>query len=254
VLDDEKARMGLIEDIGKYLGFLGQVFRRPQKYRITWRQIIVELKDIGIDSIWIVSLMSVFIGAVITLQTSANIDSPLVPRSVIGFTTRQSMVLEFSPTIIALILTGKVGSSIASQLGTMRITEQIDALTMMGIRSASFLVLPKIIAAIFFFPFLITLSMALGLFGGWLFGTMAGVITATDYIDGLRLEFDPFSYTYAMIKTVVFAFLITSISSFKGFYAKGSALEVAKASTSAVVGTSIAILITNFMLTQLLLL
>lgn len=246
--------MGFIEDFGQYLSFLRQVFKKPQKFRIAWQQFIVELKDIGLDSVWIVSLMSVFIGAVITLQTSANIDSPLVPSNVIGFTTRQSMVLEFSPTIIALILSGKVGSSIASQLGTMRITEQIDALTMMGVRSASFLVMPKITAAMFFFPFLITLSMFLGIFGGWLFGTLSGVITSFDYIDGLRFDFDPFSYTYAMVKTVVFAFLITSISSYKGFYAKGSALEVARASTSAVVGSSIAILIANYMLTQILLL
>jgi phospholipid/cholesterol/gamma-HCH transport system permease protein len=246
--------MRIIESFGKYLLFLKEVFRRPQKYRIAWRQFVFELKDIGLNSVWIVSLMSVFIGAVITLQTASNIDDPLVSPIIISFTTRQSMVLEFSPTIIALILTGKVGSSIASQLGTMRITEQIDALTMMGVRSASFLVMPKIFAAMFFFPFLVTISMFLGIAGGWVFGVMSGVITTVDYIGGLRLEFDPFSYTYAMIKTVVFAFLITSVASFKGYYAKGSALEVARASTQAVVDTSIAILVANYMLTQILLL
>lgn len=246
--------MRIIEDFGRYLLFLKEVFRRPQKYRIAWRQFLIELREIGINSVWIVSLMSVFIGAVITLQTASNVDDPLVSPIIISFTTRQSMILEFSPTIIALILTGKVGSSIASQLGTMRITEQIDALTMMGVRSASFLVMPKIAAAVFFFPFLVTLSMFLGIAGGWVFGVMSGVISTVDYIDGLRLEFDPFSYTYAMIKTVVFAFLITSISSFSGYFAKGSALEVARASTSAVVNTSIAILIANYMLTQILLL
>jgi len=246
--------MGVIEDFGKYLVFLTDVFRKPQKFRIAWKQFVIEVKDIGLDSVWIVSLMSIFIGAVITLQTSANIDSPLVPSNVIGFTTRQSMLLEFSPTMIALILSGKVGSSIASQLGTMRITEQIDALTMMGVRSASFLVMPKIAASIFFFPFLITLSMYLGMFGGWLFGTLSGVISSFDYIDGLRYMFNPYDYSYAMVKTIVFAFLITSISSYKGFFAKGSALEVARASTNAVVSSSIAILIANYMLTQILLL
>jgi len=246
--------MKLFSDIGKYAQFMTQVLAKPQKWRVSGRQIVQELHDIGVNSIGIVSLMSVFMGAVITLQTAANIDSPLIPAYTIGFTTRESILLEFSPTIIALILAGKVGSSIASQLGTMRITEQIDALAMMGVKSASFLVLPKIIAAVFFFPFLITLSMALGIFGGWLFGTLADVVTTVDYIDGLRFAFDPFSYTYAMIKTLAFAFLITSISAYNGFYAKGSALEVSRASTRAVVSSSIAILVSNYLITQILLL
>ena len=230
------------------------VLKRPQKWRVSARQLVQELNDIGVNSIGIVSLMSVFMGAVITLQTAANIDSPLIPAYTIGFTTRESILLEFSPTIIALILAGKVGSSVASQLGTMRITEQIDALAMMGVRSASFLVMPKIVAAVFFFPFLITISMALAIFGGWMFGTLAGVVATADYIEGLRVDFDSFSYTYAMIKTVVFAFLIVSISAYNGFYAKGSALEVSKSSTRAVVSSSIAILISNYLITQTLLL
>lgn len=246
--------MNFFVDIGRYSKFMVQVLKKPQKWRVSARQFVRELNDIGIDSIGIVSLMSVFMGAVITLQTAANIDSPLIPAYTIGFTTRQSILLEFSPTIIALILAGKVGSSIASQLGTMRITEQIDALAMMGVKSASFLVMPKISAAVFFFPFLITWSMGLGIFGGWMFGKLAGVVTTADYIDGLRLDFDSFSYTYAMIKTLVFAFLITSISAFNGYYAKGSALEVSKASTRAVVSSSIAILISNYLITQILLL
>ena len=246
--------MNFISDIGKYSKFMVTVLKPPQKWRVSAKQLIRELNDIGVDSIGIVSLMSVFMGAVITLQTAANIDSPLIPAYTIGFTTRQSILLEFSPTIIALILAGKVGSSIASQLGTMKITEQIDALAMMGVKSASFLIMPKIVAAVFFFPFLITLSMALGIFGGWVFGLLAGVVTTADYIDGLRLDFDSFSYTYAMIKTVMFAFLITSISAYNGYFAKGSALEVSKASTRAVVSSSIAILISNYLITQILLL
>jgi phospholipid/cholesterol/gamma-HCH transport system permease protein len=246
--------MNFISDIGRYSQFMVQVIKPPQKWKVSARQLVRELNDIGVDSIGIVSLMSVFMGAVITLQTAANIDSPLIPAYTIGFTTRQSILLEFSPTIIALILAGKVGSSIASQLGTMRITEQIDALAMMGVKSASFLVMPKVTAAVLFFPFLISCSMALGIFGGWVFGILAGVVTTADYIDGLRLDFDSFSYTYAMIKTVVFAFLITSISAFNGFYAKGSALEVSRASTRAVVSSSIAILISNYLITQILLL
>lgn len=246
--------MNFFTDIGKYTQFMTQVLKRPQKWRVSADQLVQEFNDIGVNSMGIVALMSVFMGAVITLQTAANIDSPLIPAYTIGFTTRESILLEFSPTIIALILAGKVGSSIASQLGTMRITEQIDALAMMGVKSASFLVMPKIIAAVFFFPFLITISMALAIFGGWLFGILAGVITTTDYIDGLRFDFDSFSYTYAMVKTVVFAFLITSISAYNGYYAKGSALEVSKASTRAVVSSSIAILVSNYLITQILLL
>lgn len=246
--------MNFISDIGRYSQFMALVLKRPQKWRVSSKQLIREFNDIGVNSIGIVSLMSVFMGAVITLQTAANIDSPLIPAYTIGFTTRQSIILEFSPTIIALILAGKVGSSIASQLGTMRITEQIDALAMMGVRSASFLVMPKILAAVLFFPFLITLSMGLGIVGGWIFGLLASVVTTADYIDGLRLDFDSFSYTYAMIKTVVFAFLVTSISAFNGYYAKGSALEVSKSSTRAVVSSSIAILISNYLITQILLL
>lgn len=246
--------MNFFTDIGKYTQFMTLVLKRPQKWRVSADQLVQEFNDIGVNSMGIVALMSVFMGAVITLQTAANIDSPLIPAYTIGFTTRESILLEFSPTIIALILAGKVGSSIASQLGTMRITEQIDALAMMGVKSASFLVMPKIIAAVFFFPFLITISMALAIFGGWLFGILAGVITTTDYIDGLRFDFDSFSYTYAMVKTVVFAFLITSISAYNGYYAKGSALEVSKASTRAVVSSSIAILVSNYLITQILLL
>lgn len=234
--------------------FMTRVIKKPQKWRVSAREFVRELGDIGVDSIGIVSLLSIFMGAVITLQTAANIDSPLIPAYTIGFTTRESILLEFSPTIMALILAGKVGSSIASQLGTMRITEQIDALTMMGVKSESFLVMPKITAAVLFFPFLITLSMALGIFGGWMFGTLAGVVTSNDYIDGLRFSFDSFSYTYAMIKTLIFAFLITSISAYNGYYAKGSALEVSRASTRAVVSSSIAILVSNYLITQILLL
>jgi phospholipid/cholesterol/gamma-HCH transport system permease protein len=246
--------MNFISDIGRYTKFMLTVLKPPQKWRVSVNQLVRELNDIGVDSIGIVSLMSVFMGAVITLQTAANIDSPLIPAYTIGFTTRQSIILEFSPTIIALILAGKVGSSIASQLGTMKITEQIDALSMMGVKSASFLVMPKIVAAVFFFPFLITLSMVLGIVGGWAFGLLAGVVSTADYIDGLRLDFDSFGYTYSMIKTVMFAFLITSISAYNGFFAKGSALEVSKASTRAVVSSSIAILISNYLITQILLL
>jgi phospholipid/cholesterol/gamma-HCH transport system permease protein len=192
-------------------------------------------------------------GAVITIQTASNIDSPWIPSYTVGFTTRQSVILEFSPTIIALILAGKIGSNIASEIGTMRVTEQIDALEIMGINSASYLTLPKIIAALFINPFIIIYSMFLGMFGGWLVAVSTGIVTSNQYIYGLQYDFKPFDITYSLIKTVVFAFVITSIPAYHGYYTRGGALEVGRSSTRAVVYSSIAILVVNYLLTQLLL-
>jgi len=192
-------------------------------------------------------------GAVIALQTASNIDSPLLPSYTVGFTARQSVILEFSPTIMALILAGKVGSNIASEIGTMRVTEQIDALEIMGVNSASYLILPKILAGVFIFPFLICISMFLGIFGGWFICISTGVVSSNDYIYGIQYDFKEFHVFYALIKTVVFAFIITSVSSYHGYFTKGSALEVGRSSTKAVVFSSILILIFNYIITQLLL-
>lgn len=180
-------------------------------------------------------------------------DSPLLPAYTVGFTARQSIILEFSPTIIALILAGKVGSNIASEIGTMRVTEQIDALDIMGVNSAAYLVLPKVLAGLFIFPFLIVISMFLGIFGGWFICISTGVVSSNDYIYGIQYDFRPFDVFYALIKTVIFAFIITSVSSYHGYFAKGSALEVGRSSTKAVVYSSILILIFNYIVTQLLL-
>jgi len=214
---------------------------------------VQEIDSIGLSSIGIVALMSVFMGAVIALQTASNMDSPLLPAYTVGFTARQSIILEFSPTIIALILAGKVGSNIASEIGTMRVTEQIDALDIMGVNSAAYLVLPKVLAGLFIFPFLIMISMFLGIFGGWFICISTGVVSSNDYIYGIQYDFKPFDVFYALIKTVIFAFIITSISSYHGYFAKGSALEVGRSSTKAVVYSSILILIFNYIVTQLLL-
>jgi phospholipid/cholesterol/gamma-HCH transport system permease protein len=230
-----------------------RVFSRPEKFQIYRKQILLEIDKIGISSLGIVALMSVFMGAVIALQTASNIDSPLLPAYTVGFTARQSVILEFSPTIIALILAGKVGSSITSELGTMRVTEQIDALEIMGVNSAAYLILPKIIAGVFIFPFLICISMFLGIFGGWFICVATDIITSPDYIYGIQYDFKPFHVSYALIKTVCFAFIITSVSAYQGYYTRGSSLEVGKSSTQAVVSTSILILITNYILTQLIL-
>ena len=239
----------IFELIGRYFILMGKVFSRPEKAAIYRRRIVYEMESLGIDSIGLTAIISVFIGAVITLQMCINLDSPFIPRSLVGYATRETMILEFSSTVVALILAGKVGSSIASEIGTMRITEQIDALEIMGVNSASYLILPKIVAAVVFFPFLTILSIAIGIIGGW----AIAIMIPADYIDGLLMDFKPYSIVYSLIKTAVFAYIITSISAFYGYYAKGNSLEVGAASTRAVVASSVVIMIFNLILTQVLL-
>lgn len=246
--------MNVISNIGKYLLMLGVVFSRPEKFKLFRMRLFNEIQVIGINSIPIVALMSTFMGAVIALQTASSIDNPLLPDYTVGYITQSSTILEFSPTIISLILAGKVGSNVASEIGTMRVTEQIDALEIMGVNSLTFLVLPKVIAAIFFFPILVIFSMGLSLVGGWLALTLSGLLTTETYVLGIRSFFEVYNVVYALVKTVVFGFLIVSIASFYGYYTKGGALEVGSSSTQAVVSSSIAILIANFILTQLMLL
>lgn len=243
----------VFELIGRYFMLMGKVFSRPEKASIYRHRIIYEMEAIGIDSIGLTAIISVFIGAVITLQMCINLESPFIPQSLIGYATRETMILEFSSTVVALILSGKVGSAIASEIGTMRITEQIDALEIMGINSASYLILPKIVAAVFFFPLLTILSIGIGIVGGYLISVATGIMIPSNYIDGLLFDFRPYSITYSLIKSAVFAFIITSISAFFGYYAKGNSLEVGKASTRAVVVGSVVIMIFNLILTQILL-
>jgi phospholipid/cholesterol/gamma-HCH transport system permease protein len=199
------------------------------------------------------AIISIFIGAVITLQMAINLESPFIPKYLIGYATRETMILEFSSTVVALILSGKVGSNIASEIGTMRITEQIDALEIMGVNSASYLILPKIVATIIFFPLLTLLSILIGIVGGYIIAAATDIMIPAQYIDGLFYTFKTYSITYSLIKMAVFAFIITSVSAFCGYYAKGNSLEVGKASTRAVVASSIVIMLFNLILTQLLL-
>ena len=243
----------LFATIGRYFVLMGKVFSRPEKSAIYRRRIIYEMESLGLDSIGLTAIISVFIGAVITLQMCINLESPFIPKSLVGYATRETMILEFSSTVVALILAGKVGSSIASEIGTMRITEQIDALEIMGVNSASYLILPKIVAAVCFFPFLTVLSILIGILGGWAISYLTGIMLPADYIDGLLMDFKPYSITYSLIKMAVFAYLITSVSAFFGYYAKGNSLEVGAASTRAVVVSSVVIMIFNLMLTQILL-
>ncbi len=230
------------------------VLSRPEKGKLFWGSLMNEIEKIGLSSVPIVAVLSVFMGAVIAMQTAANMDSPLLPAYTIGFITRQSTILEFSPTIISLILAGKVGSNIASELGTMRVTEQIDALEIMGVNPLNYLVLPKVIAAVMMFPILITISMALSLWGGWFACVQTGLSDTETYIYGIRAFFTEngvSDITYALSKTLIFAFLITTVSSFYGYYTKGGALDVGKSSTKAVVQSTIVVLIANLLITQL---
>lgn len=228
-----------------------RVFQRPQKHSIYLRQIIFEIDAIGISSLSIVAIISVFMGGIIAIQSAFSFTNPLVPLYAVGFTTRESVILEFSPTIVCLILAGKVGSNIASEVGAMRITEQIDALEIMGINSAGYLIFPKIAAAVFIFPFLIALSMFLGIAGGYVMGVSSGACTSYEYVFGIQAFFEPWKLYYSFTKVLVFAYIITSVSSYYGYYTTGGALEVGKSSTNAVVYSSILILLFSLILTNL---
>jgi len=229
-----------------------KVMSKPEKFKVFWKQLLLEIEKVGINSIGIVLFISFFVGGVVSIQTAINMSSPLLPKYLVGLASRDSLILEFSPTMISLILAGKVGSSIASELGSMRVSEQLDALEIMGVNSASFLILPKIIATIFFFPFLVIISMGIGMIGAWIGGLSVDVTTA-DFLSGLKYEFNPFYVTYSLIKTVFFAFIIASVSSYFGYFTKGGSIAVGKSSTKAVVSSSILILVCNFILTNLLL-
>ncbi len=243
----------MLSRFGKYILLMIQVIRKPEKGSVYRKQLIMEIQSLGIESLGIVAIISLFMGAVVAIQTSYNIDNPLIPVSTIGFTVRQSVILEFAPTIISLILAGKVGSRIASEIGTMRVTEQIDALEIMGVNPANYLIFPKVTAAMIINPVLIILSMYFGMIGGWLVAVFTDLYTVNDYVYGIRAWFDGYIIFYALIKTVIFAYLITSISGFEGFIVKGGAVEVGAASTRAVVWSSIMIILFNLILTQLLL-
>lgn len=245
--------MGFLFEFGRYWLFMKQLLTKPEKFSIYKQQFMREVDAFGYGSLGLVALTSVFMGAVITIQTVYNLLNPLIPLSAVGIVARDSIILEFSPTMICLVLAGKIGSSISSEIGTMRVTEQIDALEIMGINSAAYLVMPKIIAAIFIFPFIVLLSMFLGISGGLIAGQLSGVIPAHDYIAGLQESFVPYNVTFALIKTVTFAFMITSVSAYHGYYTEGGALEVGRSSTKAVVYSSILILVFDYIETQLLL-
>ncbi|MGK7388935.1 MAG: MlaE family ABC transporter permease [Candidatus Cyclobacteriaceae bacterium M2_1C_046] len=245
--------MKIFEEIGRYFIFLQSLLVNRESFMTYFRLTMEECVKVGINSALLVILVSAFLGAVSTIQTAYNLVSPLIPDYIISLVVRDMAILELSPTIIAVIFAGKVGSSMASGLGTMRISEQIDALEVMGINSASYLVLPKIVAAMLMYPMLVIISMIVIIVGGYIAGDLSGVITPTEYIFGIRFEFNPFTVTFALIKAFVFAFLISSISSFKGYFTKGGALEVGQTSTQAVTQSVILVLVADYLLAFLLL-
>ena len=214
--------------------------------------ILKEIDELIFGSLGIIIFISIFIGGVVAIQTALNLTNPLIPKNLIGFATRQSVILEFAPTFTSIIMAGKVGSYITSSIGTMRVTEQIDALEVMGVNSLNYLVFPKIIAMLFY-PFIVAIAMYVGIFGGWIANVLGAHSSSAEFVEGLKLDFITFHVTYSFIKSVVFAFIIATLPSFHGYYMKGGALDVGKASTVAFVWTSVVIIILNFILTQLLL-
>lgn len=241
-----------LETFGRYLILMGRTFSRPERFRMFWKQYVKEMSALGVDSIPIVLIISFFIGAVICIQMKLNIQSPWMPRWVSGYTTREIMLLEFSSSIMCLILAGKVGSNIASELGTMRITQQIDALDIMGVNSASFLILPKIAGLVTIMPFLVIFSSLTGILGAYATAYIGHVLSPEDLTAGLQHSFNPWFIWMSMLKSLVFAYLISSVSSFCGYTVEGGSVEVGKSSTSAVVSSSVLILFSDVFLTQLL--
>ena len=244
--------MNIIQHVGRYALLMQRVFKLPQRWRLLGKQYVKEVEKLGVDSLGIVIIISFFIGAVITMQMVLNTENPLLPAYVTGLTTRDTLLLEFSSTILCLILAGKVGSNIASEIGTMRITEQIDALKIMGVNAPNYLILPKILGFVTIMPVLVIFSMFVGILGGYLI-SFTGIISPSKYVIGIQYAFEPFYVTYSIIKSLFFAFVISSVSSYYGYYAYGGALDVGKASTNAVVNSSIIILLLNVLLTYILL-
>lgn len=235
--------------LGEYILLLKKVFKRPEKWRVYWKEIMHEMSEIGVGSIGLIFIISTFIGAVMTMQIAFQLDSDFIPRSVIGQINRDSNILELGPTISALVLMGKVGSSISSQIGSMRVTEQIDALEIMGINAAGYLILPKLIAGVIMVPVLVIIAIVCALVGGLFGGVLTGAVTTNEYVQGIQGNFNGFTVAVAMVKAFVYGFIITSVPAYKGFYVRGGALEVGQAGTRAVVIGCITILACDYIIT-----
>ncbi len=239
--------------IGRYCFLMYRVFAVPDRWRMTLRQTLLEMENLGLNSLGIIIIISLFMGAIMTIQIKLDMDNPLLPAYTTGLATRDTLLLEFSSTIMCLILAGKVGSNIASEIGTMRITEQIDALEIMGVNSANYLIWPKIVAFVIMMPFMVIVSMTLGLLGGYAVGLSSDIITVAEYQEGIQFSFMPYFVFYSIVKSMVFGFIIASVSAYYGYYAHGGALDVGKASTNAVVNSSVFVLLSDIVLTNFML-
>jgi phospholipid/cholesterol/gamma-HCH transport system permease protein len=245
--------VNIFNETGRYFELLNRVFSRPERHSLYLRQTFREIDNLGIKSVGIVAVISIFMGGIMTLQVAYNLISPLLPNTLIGLGNRDALILEFSSTILALIMAGKIGSNITSEIGSMKVTEQIDSLEIMGVNSASYLILPKIIAVVLMFPLLYILSVFFGLIGGLIVGPAVGAVSVADYLNGIHSSFIPYYVTFSLIKCLFFGFLIASISAFFGYTVEGGAFDVGTASTRAVVNTNIQILVWDLILTQILL-
>ncbi|MFC4212863.1 MlaE family ABC transporter permease [Pedobacter lithocola] len=240
-------------NFGRYILLLKSVFRKPEKLKIYLKEIAKQMDYVGVGSLGLIAIISTFIGAVMTLQIAFQLVSDFIPKTIIGSVNRDSSILELSPTISAIVLAGKIGSAISSEIGSMRVTEQIDALEIMGINAPGYLILPKIISGITMVPMLVIISMFLSITGGYIGGSVSGAVTPAEYLQGITTDFNPYTIVVALVKAFVFGFIITSVPAYEGFYVRGGALEVSQASTRAVVISCISILVCDYLVTQLLL-
>ncbi|MFT3910230.1 MAG: ABC transporter permease [Ferruginibacter sp.] len=245
--------MNFLEHFGKYILMLRGMFSKPENARLYWKEFMHQCSEIGVGSIGIVTLISVFMGAVSTVQTSYQLVSPLISKSAIAQIVRDTVILEFAPTLVCIVLAGVIGSKIASELGNMRVSEQIDALEIMGINTKTFLVMPKIVASLVTIPMLVVLAMGLGIYGGRLAGSAAGILSVEDYDRGLMENFVPYNVVFALIKAYTFAFIISTISAYYGYYVKGGSLEIGRSSTKSVVVSCVMILLADYALAAILL-
>ena len=245
--------MNFFTHIGRYFLMIKGMFSKPENAKLYWKEFMHQCADIGMGSLGIVSIISLFMGAVSTVQTAYQLVSPLIAKSTIAQIVRDTVILEFAPTLVSIVLAGVIGSKIASELGNMRVSEQIDALEIMGINTKTYLIMPKIVAALITIPMMVTLAMVLGIYGGRLAGSAAGILSTETFDQGLMQNFQPFNVLFALIKAYTFAFIISSISAYFGYYVKGGSLEIGRSSTRSVVVSCILILLADYFLAAVLL-
>jgi len=245
--------MKVFSHFGRYLLMLSGMFSKPENAKLYWKEFMHQCSEIGMGSLGIVSIISVFMGAVSAVQTSYQLVSPLIPPSTIAQIVRDTVILEFAPTLVCIVLAGVIGSKIASELGNMRVSEQIDALEIMGINTKTYLVMPKIAAALVTIPLLVILAMVLGIWGGRLAGAASGILSTDTYDQGLLQNFMPYNVTFALIKAYTFAFIISTVPAYYGYYVKGGSLEIGRSSTTSVVVSCVMILLSDYALAAMLL-